>query len=180
MTTLALARTPERGTLVRAVCVREWREALGNRLLVAMTLLPPVVILAAGIGAVAAAAANPPSDRDVQAMYAAAPAVVGLDPKEAIQGFIATYFLILFLLIPIYWLVNMSLKTNEEIVSGLTIWPHHLTFDNYRTIFTDSSWYNGYINSIIYVVMNTVISLHHLVPERYSTMRPTALSLSAT
>jgi len=51
--TLALARTPERGTLVRAVCVREWREALGNRLLVAMTLLPPIVILAAGIGAVA-------------------------------------------------------------------------------------------------------------------------------
>ena len=48
MTTLALARTPERGALVRAVCVREWREALGNRLLVAMTLLPPIVILAAG------------------------------------------------------------------------------------------------------------------------------------
>ena len=94
------ARTPERGALVRAVCIREWREALGNRLLVAMTLLPPVVILAAGIGAVAAAAANPPSDRDMQAMYAAAPAVAGLDPKEAIQGFIATYFLILFMLIP--------------------------------------------------------------------------------
>ena len=100
MTAIALARTPERGALVRAVCVREWREALGNRLLVAMTLLPPIVILAAGIGAVAAAAVNPPSDRDVQAMYAAAPAVVGLDPKEAIQGFIATYFLILFMLIP--------------------------------------------------------------------------------
>lgn len=100
MTAIALARTPDRGALVRAVCVREWREALGNRLLVAMTLLPPIVILAAGIGAVAAAAVNPPSDRDVQAMYAAAPAVVGLDPKEAIQGFIATYFLILFMLIP--------------------------------------------------------------------------------
>ena len=100
MTTMPLARTPERGALVRAVCVREWREALGNRLLVVMTLLPPIVILAAGVGAVAAAAVNPPSDRDVQAMYAAAPAVVGLDPKEAIQGFIATYFLILFMLIP--------------------------------------------------------------------------------
>src|SRR5207245_7742954 len=28
------------------------------------------------------------------------PAVAGLDPKEAVQGFIATYFLILFMLIP--------------------------------------------------------------------------------
>ncbi len=95
-----VARRPDRGTFIRAVCVREWREALTNRLLVGMTLLPPIVILAAGIVAVAAAAVNPPSERDVQALYAAAPAVVGLDPKEAVQGFIATYFLILFMLIP--------------------------------------------------------------------------------
>jgi len=95
-----LAARPQRGALVRAVCVREWREALGNKLLVGMTLLPPAVILAAGIAAVAAAAVNPPSERDVQALYAAAPAVAGLDPKEAVQGFIATYFLILFMLIP--------------------------------------------------------------------------------
>jgi len=95
-----LAMSPARPTLVRTVCVREWREALGNKLLVGMTLLPPVVILIAGIGAVAAAAVNPPSDRDVQALYASAPAVAGLDPKDAVQGFIATYFLILFMLIP--------------------------------------------------------------------------------
>jgi ABC-2 type transport system permease protein len=98
--TAVLAASPARQTLVRAVCVREWREALGNKLLVGMTLLPPVVILVAGIGAVAAAAVNPPSDRDVQALYASAPAVAGLDPKDAVQGFIATYFLILFMLIP--------------------------------------------------------------------------------
>src|SRR5205814_7112360 len=87
--TAVLAVSPARPTLVRAVCVREWREALGNKLLVGMTLLPPVVILVAGIAAVAAAAVHPPSDRDVPALYAAAPAVAGLDPKEAVQGFIA-------------------------------------------------------------------------------------------
>jgi ABC-2 type transport system permease protein len=95
-----VARAPDRVTLVRTVCVREWREALANKLLVGMTLLPPLVILGAGIVAVAAAAVNPPSERDVQALYAAAPAVQGMDPKEAVQGFIATYFLILFMLIP--------------------------------------------------------------------------------
>jgi len=72
-----VAQTPDRWTLVRAVCVREWREALSNKLLVGMTLLPPLVILTAGIVAVAAAAVNPPSERDVQALYAAAPAVAG-------------------------------------------------------------------------------------------------------
>lgn len=95
-----VAKPPDRRTLIRAVCVREWREAASNKLLVGMTLLPPLVILAAGIVAVAAAAVNPPSERDVQALYAAAPAVADLDPKEAVQGFIATYFLILFMLIP--------------------------------------------------------------------------------
>jgi ABC-2 type transport system permease protein len=95
-----LATTADRRTIIRAVCVREWREALGNRLLVGMTVLPPIVILAAGIGAVATAALVPPSEKDVQALYAASPAVIGLDPKDAVQGLIATYFLILFMLIP--------------------------------------------------------------------------------
>ena len=71
-----VATAPGRQDLVRAVCVREWREALGNKLLVGMTLLPPVVILFTGIAAVAAAAINPPSERDVQALYSAAPAVL--------------------------------------------------------------------------------------------------------
>ena len=73
-----------------------------------------------------------------------------------------TLFLLLYLafaLLPIYWMVNMSFKTNAEILSSFTILPQHFTWDNYRTIFTDSSWYSGYINSLIYVSMNTVISI---------------------
>jgi ABC-2 type transport system permease protein len=95
-----LAGRATRGTIVASVCAREWREALGNKLLVGMTLFPPLVILGAGILAVWAAALNPPSERDVAAIYASAPAAAGLDPKEAVQGLIATYFLILFMLIP--------------------------------------------------------------------------------
>ena len=91
---------PDRLTIMRVICAREWREMAGNKLLVAMTLLPPFVILLAGIGAVAAASIYPPSERDVQALYAASPAMRGLDPKDAVQGIIATYFLILFMLIP--------------------------------------------------------------------------------
>lgn len=89
-----------RGTIVASVCAREWREALGNKLLVGMTLFPPAIILMAGVLAVASAARFPPSERDLRAIYAAAPAVAGLDPTQAVQGLIAQYFLILFLLIP--------------------------------------------------------------------------------
>ena len=30
---------------------------------------------------------------------------------------------ILFLLVPIYWLLNMSFKSNTEILGGLTLFP---------------------------------------------------------
>ena len=78
---------------------------------------------------------------------------------------------ITFLLLPIYWLLNMSLKTNEEILSGFSLWPDNLTFANYVTIFTDPSWYSGYINSITYVVMNTVISITVALPAAYAFSR---------
>ena len=71
-----------------------------------------------------------------------------------------TLFLVLYLvfaILPVYWMVNMSLKTNEEIVGQFSLWPVALTWANYQVIFTDPSWYTGYINSMIYVAINTVI-----------------------
>ena len=78
---------------------------------------------------------------------------------------------IIVLLLPIYWLINMSFKTNAEIVSSLTLYPHAPTLANYRTIFTDASWYSGYINSITYVVMNMVISVAVALPAAYAFSR---------
>ena len=78
---------------------------------------------------------------------------------------------ILFLLLPIYWLVNMSFKTNTEILNQFTLFPANPTLANYRVIFTDPSWYNGYINSIIYVVMNMVISVAAALPAAYAFSR---------
>ena len=75
---------------------------------------------------------------------------------------------LLFLLLPIYWLINMSLKTNAEILSTFSLWPRDLTFANYAKILTDPSWYMGYVNSLIYVVMNTVISLAVALPAAYA------------
>lgn len=78
---------------------------------------------------------------------------------------------LLFLMLPIYWLLNMSLKTNTEILNSFTLWPRDLTFDNYATILTDPAWYMGYVNSLIYVVMNTVISLTVALPAAYAFSR---------
>jgi glycerol transport system permease protein len=78
---------------------------------------------------------------------------------------------ILFVLAPIYWLLNMSFKTTNEILGSFTLWPHDFTFDNYRKIFTDATWYNGYLNSIAYVLMNTVISVTVALPAAYAFSR---------
>src|SRR5690606_33813057 len=45
------------------------------------------------------------------------------------------------------------------------------TLDNYRVIFTDRSWYSGYINSLYYVCLNTVISLSVALPAAYAFSR---------
>ena len=78
---------------------------------------------------------------------------------------------IVFLLLPIYWLVNMSFKTNTEIVTGMTLWPHAPTLENYVRIFTDESWYSGYINSMQYVALNTVLSIALALPAAYAFSR---------
>ncbi len=78
---------------------------------------------------------------------------------------------LIFLMLPIYWLVNMSFKTNGEIVSTMTLWPHQPTIANYMRIFTDESWYSGYINSLKYVIINTVISISVALPAAYAFSR---------
>ena len=83
--------------------------------------------------------------------------------------FLALY--LVFAILPIYWMVDMSFKTNEELLSGLTLYPHSPTLRNYTVIFTDPSWYSGYINSIYYVTLNTIISLTVALPAAYAFSR---------
>ncbi len=76
-----------------------------------------------------------------------------------------------FLLLPIYWLVMMSFKNNSEILGQLTYWPENFTLANYAVIFTDPSWYMGYVNSLIYVAINVVITLLTALPAAYAFSR---------
>jgi glycerol transport system permease protein len=92
---------------------------------------------------------------------------------ESRTVWLVLYFVLL--LLPIYWMINMSLKTNEEILGAFSLVPQHPTLANFKVIFTDPSWYNGYINSIIYVVMNTVLSVLVALPAAYAFSRYTFL-----
>ncbi|MEM7057094.1 MAG: carbohydrate ABC transporter permease [Pseudomonadota bacterium] len=78
---------------------------------------------------------------------------------------------IIFLMLPIYWLLNMSFKTTNEILGGFSLYPNEFTFENYLVIFTDPTWYWGYINSLIYVSLNTVVSVAAALPAAYAFSR---------
>ncbi|CAO3362838.1 carbohydrate ABC transporter permease [Azospirillum sp. 11R-A] len=101
----------------------------------------------------------------------AAPANIRRSSARVSNRTIVLVCYIIFLMLPIYWMVNMSFKTNEEILSGLTLYPHNPTLRNYAIIFTDPSWYSGYINSIYYVTLNTIISLTVALPAAYAFSR---------
>ncbi len=78
---------------------------------------------------------------------------------------------IVFLMLPIYWLVSMSFKTSNEILGSFSLWPRQFTLDNYRKIFSDASWYMSYFNSMAYVSINTIISVSVALPAAYAFSR---------
>ncbi len=83
-------------------------------------------------------------------------------------GLLIYFFL---LMLPIYWMLNMSLRTNADILNAFSLYPKDITFGNYLKIFTDKSWYSGYVNSMIYVTLNTLISLSVALPAAYAFSR---------
>jgi glycerol transport system permease protein len=86
----------------------------------------------------------------------------GLLPK---LGF-AVYLVAL--LLPIYWLINMSLRSNEEIMSTLAFWPHHPSLEKYYYILNDPTWVHAFGVSLTYVVINTIISVTAALPAAYA------------
>lgn len=76
-----------------------------------------------------------------------------------------------FLLVPIYWLFIMSFKTIKEIESSFIPYPQAPTLENFRIIFDDPAWYLGYVNALIYVVINVAISVTVAVPAAYAFSR---------
>ena len=76
-----------------------------------------------------------------------------------------------FLMVPIYWLFIMSLKTNQEIESSFIPYPQAPTLENFRLIFDDPAWYLGYVHALIYVAMNVAISVVVALPAAYAFSR---------
>jgi len=80
-----------------------------------------------------------------------------------------------FTLVPIYWMVHMSLRSNDAITGGFSWLPESVSLANFERILTDPAWYSGYVNSLIYVTLNTVLSVGVALPAAYAFSRFTFL-----
>lgn len=78
---------------------------------------------------------------------------------------------VIFLLMPIYFLVCYSFKTEFEIKNSITPIPMLGTLSNYKAIFSDPQSYMAFVNTILYVLLNNVISLVVAVPAAYAFSR---------
>ena len=77
----------------------------------------------------------------------------------------------LWLLLPIAWLASMAFSTNAEILAAPSLIPAAPTLENFREIFGNPAWYEGFLNSLAYVSLNTVISVSIALPAAYAFSR---------
>jgi glycerol transport system permease protein len=105
------------------------------------------------------------------------PAAAGaLAPRSAVRAnrlvpAVVLGLYLVFQMLPIYWIVRMSFMTPNTIMSRSDFLPVDATLDNYRTIFSDPTWYMSYVNSLTYVAINMVISLAVALPAAYAFSR---------
>jgi multiple sugar transport system permease protein len=71
---------------------------------------------------------------------------------------IAVAAIVIFCLFPFYWLVNISLKTGNDLQSSKLI-PPHPTLSNYRKIFENPDFTYALRNSAIVALVTTVLAL---------------------
>ncbi len=84
---------------------------------------------------------------------------------------IAPIAYVLFLMVPLYWLITMAFKSNGEIAGQLTLWPHDPTLQHFAVIFTDRAWWMGYVHASLYVSLNVIISVSVAIPAAYAFAR---------
>jgi multiple sugar transport system permease protein len=71
---------------------------------------------------------------------------------------LAVFAIVVFCLLPFYWLVNISLKTGPDL-STADVFPPHPSLDNYSSIFKNSSFTRALANSAIVSLTTTFIGV---------------------
>src|SRR3954447_18647267 len=71
---------------------------------------------------------------------------------------IAVAAIVIFCLFPFYWLINLSLKTGDDL-GGSTLYPPHPSLANYKSIFQNGDFTKALRNSAIIAISTTVLAI---------------------
>ena len=72
---------------------------------------------------------------------------------------IVTTLLLALVLLPIYWMVAASLKSNKEITQDATLYPHAPTFGNYIRLLSQKQFDAYLMNSLVVTAASVVLAL---------------------
>ena len=72
---------------------------------------------------------------------------------------IVAALLLLITLFPIYWLVAMSIRENEEMTGALPLFPHSFTLEHFVRLFTEKGFGTALVNSLEVTALSLVFSL---------------------
>jgi len=78
---------------------------------------------------------------------------------------------LIFMVIPLYWMLNCSFKFTTEIMTTMTWFPETFTTRNYQHIFSNEVWRNSFVNTLTYVCLNVVLCVVAAVPAAYAFSR---------
>jgi multiple sugar transport system permease protein len=95
-------------------------------------------------------------------------------PKDYTLWTIAIVLVLIFALVPVLWLLSISLKPPADVSDGRVI-PAHFSFENYKTLFeggiNDSPFLKPLINSIVIALITTVIAIVLAASTAYAIAR---------
>jgi multiple sugar transport system permease protein len=78
--------------------------------------------------------------------------------RREILTWLSVLAVVVFCLVPIYWIVNTSLKSGADLSSGALV-PPHPTLKNYDSIFKNAAFTKALRNSVIVATLTTTLSL---------------------
>jgi multiple sugar transport system permease protein len=91
-------------------------------------------------------------------------------PRQKILWALGVIAVLVYALIPVLWIVSLSLKAPETIGDGRFI-PSRWTLGNYRSVFTTSIFKSALVNSIGIALIATVIALALAAMAAYAVAR---------
>ena len=89
--------------------------------------------------------------------------------SKVAQTILAIYCV--YLALPLYWLLAISVQQNADITGAFSIFPQDPRLKNFMELWMNPVWSRSFVNSLTYVVINTLLSISLALPAAYAFSR---------